>query len=129
MASAMNRRLARIEKELMPPILAVVCIDEPVAAADAAAWAGFHVSLAKAHQSGSRVIVARESCPISNREYSNEYRAVVMSRFEAATEILACKPSSCGNKSALDDLIKRVTNSSPILTVKHPEDLCDEDDD
>lgn len=110
----------------MPSICSVICIDEPGDTANESEWAVFRQSLEAAKQSVSRVIVAREGYPIGDKEFSDDYGAMVMSPFEAACVSLASKPSSEGRKSAMDDLIHRVTRSSPLLPVVHDSVDCED---
>lgn len=117
MTSALHRRLARLEAALNPPFETVLCLDEPGESANDAAWSAFRKHLDEAKATTARVIVVRDAFSTWNKEFSEDYGVMVMGPIEAACASLASKPSTEGNKSALDDLIKRVTKSSQLISV------------
>ena len=119
MTSVLHRRLARIEAELKPPSNSVICLDEPSGSADNAAWSDFRKCLEEAKATTARLIVVRDAYSAWDKEFSEDYGVMVMGPMEAACASLASKPSTEGNKSALDDLIKRVTKSSQLISVVH----------
>ena len=119
MSSALHRRLAKIEAELNLPSETVICLDEPGESADDEAWSAFRKRLEEAKATTARVIVVRDTYSAWDKEYSEDYGVMVMGPMEAACASLASKPSTEGNKSALDDLIKRVTKSSQLISVVH----------
>ena len=119
MTSVLHRRLARIEAELKPLSNSVICLDEPSGSADNVAWSDFRKGLEEAKATTARVIVVRDAYSAWDKEFSEDTGVMVMGPMEAACASLASKPSTEGNKSALDDLIKRVTKSSQLISVVH----------
>lgn len=127
MTSVLHRRLAKIEAELNPPSVTVICLGEPGDSADDAAWSAFRKRLEEAKATSARVIVVRDTCSTWDKEFSEDYGVMVMGPIEAACASLASKPSTEGNKSALDDLIKRVTKSSQLISVVHDPVDCEDE--
>lgn len=100
---AIEKRIARVEEELLPKKLQKLRIlTEPRHDASAETLATHSADLADAQSKGEKVILIVAGIPKRNLPgmlYVNH-------RWEADMAILASQPSEHGNKDALDDLLK-----------------------
>ena len=102
---AIEKRIAKLEAELLPkemPKLRILF--EPGTDADADKWAAYNADLEDARRMREQVIVVC-ACYKPNRQPRPGMR-YVEKEWQAQLAMLASKPSECGNKDRLCDLIK-----------------------